>query len=107
MLMLNAEQNTMVADYDGYWLSQANMHVWSVKAQPPGEPYDRSAPFTNKDKRCLFLGLPEVSSVAFHGSISFLRTWPPRPSRSREDWCQCSDSSGGAIEDDVTEGAIG
>lgn len=105
-LTLNAEQNTNMADYDGCWLSQAVMHTVLVTVRPPGEPHDRNAPFINKDKRCLFLGLPGVSSVVFHGSTSLLRICPPRPRRSREDWCQRSDSSDGAIEDGVKDGAI-
>jgi hypothetical protein len=107
MLMLNAEQNIKMADYLGCWLSRAVVHTGLVTVQPPGEPYDRNAPFINNDKRCLFLGLPAGSSIVLaHGSTSLLRICPPRPRRSREDWCQCSDSSDGAIEDGVRDGAI-
>lgn len=95
-----------MADYNGCWLSQAVMHIGLVTVRPPGEPYDRNAPFINKDKRCLLLGLPKVSSAVFHGNTSLLRSCPPRPRRSREDWCQCSDSSDGAIEDGVKDGAV-
>lgn len=76
------------------------MHIVLVKAQPPGELHDRNAPLTSEEKLCLLLGLPEVSSedTAVHGSTPPLRICPPRPSRSRGDWCQCSDSSDGAID---------
>lgn len=74
MLVLNAEQNMKVVNYAGRCLSQASVHIWSVKAQPPGEPHDRNAPFINKDKRCLFLGLPTFSSAAVQGNASPLRT---------------------------------
>lgn len=95
-----------MADYVD-WLSRAVEDIGLVTVLPPGEPYDRNAPFINNDKRCLFLGLPGDSSIVFdHGKTSLLRIEPPRPRRSREDWCQCSDSSDGAIEDGVKDGAM-
>jgi len=74
MLMLNAEQKTKMADYVGRWLLRAVEHIALVTVLPPGEPYDRNAPFINNDKRYLFLGLPGDSSIVFdHGKTSLLR----------------------------------